>query len=117
METKRAAGQDVTYPCSSPELRYLPLPAEAANALFQVISQRYMKTSINFTTNHGIGSLCEILGDTTVAAAMLDRLLHRSVVINLEGESYRLREHQPKTNNSVTPPQETEHHSSDPHTK
>ncbi|ETZ64021.1 putative dNA replication family protein, partial [Mycobacterium sp. MAC_011194_8550] len=35
----------------------------------------------------------EILGDTTVAAAMLDRLLHRSVVINLDGESYRLRDH------------------------
>lgn len=34
----------------------------------------------------------EILGDTTVAAAMLDRLLHRSVVINLDGESYRLRD-------------------------
>ena len=36
----------------------------------------------------------DILGDTTVAAAMLDRLLHRSVVINLDGDSYRLREHQ-----------------------
>jgi IstB-like ATP binding protein len=35
----------------------------------------------------------EILGDTTVAAAMLDRLLHRSVVINLDGDSYRLRDH------------------------
>ncbi|MFF5790423.1 ATP-binding protein [Paeniglutamicibacter sp. NPDC012692] len=35
----------------------------------------------------------EILGDTTVAAAMLDRLLHRSVVLNLDGESYRLRNH------------------------
>ena len=75
------------------ELGYLPLPAEAANALFQVISQRYMKTSIILTTNRGVGSWGEILGDTTVAAAMLDRLLHRSVVINLDGESYRLREH------------------------
>lgn len=35
----------------------------------------------------------EILGDTTVAAAMLDRLLHRSVVLNLDGDSYRLRNH------------------------
>ncbi len=75
------------------ELGYLPLPAEAASALFQVVSQRYLKTSIVITTNRGVGSWGEILGDTTVAAAMLDRLLHRSVVINLDGESYRLRDH------------------------
>ncbi len=75
------------------ELGYLPLPAEAASALFQVVSQRYLKTSIVITTNRGVGSWGEILGDTTVAAAMLDRLLHRSVVLNLDGDSYRLRDH------------------------
>ena len=75
------------------ELGYLPLPAEAASALFQVVSQRYLKTSIVITTNRGVGAWGDILGDTTVAAAMLDRLLHRSVVINLDGESYRLRDH------------------------
>jgi DNA replication protein DnaC len=69
------------------------LPAEAAAALFQVVSQRYLKTSIVLTTNRGVGAWGDILGDTTVAAAMLDRLLHRSVVINLDGESYRLRDH------------------------
>ena len=75
------------------ELGYLPLPGEAASALFQVVSQRYMKTSIVMTTNRGVGSWGEILGDNTVAAAMLDRLLHRSVVLNLDGDSYRLRDH------------------------
>ena len=75
------------------ELGYLPLPAEAASALFQVVSQRYLKTSIVLTTNRGVASWGEVLGDTTVAAAMLDRLLHRSVVLNLDGESYRLRDH------------------------
>ena len=75
------------------ELGYLPLPAEAASALFQVVSQRYLKTSIVITTNRGVGAWGDILGDTTVAAALLDRLLHRSVVINLDGESYRLRDH------------------------
>lgn len=75
------------------ELGYLPLPAEAASALFQVVSQRYLKTSIVITTNRGVGAWGEILGDTTVAAAMLDRLLHRSIVVNLDGESYRLRDH------------------------
>lgn len=76
------------------ELGYLPLPGEAASALFQVVSQRYLKTSIAITTNRGVGSWGEILGDNTVAAALLDRLLHRSIVINLDGDSYRLRDHQ-----------------------
>ena len=75
------------------ELGYLPLPAEAASALFQVINQRYLKTSIVITTNRPVGAWGGILGDTTVAAAMLDRLLHRSVVITLDGASYRLRNH------------------------
>ncbi|MHA6797717.1 IS21-like element helper ATPase IstB (plasmid) [Pseudonocardia bannensis] len=79
------------------ELGYLPLPAEAASALFQVVAQRYTKTSIVLTTNRGVGSWGEILGDTTVAAAMLDRLLHRSVVLNLDGDSYRLRDHHART--------------------
>ncbi|HEY9415944.1 MAG TPA: IS21-like element helper ATPase IstB [Pseudonocardia sp.] len=81
------------------ELGYLPLPAEAASALFQVIAQRYTKTSIILTTNRGVGSWGEILGDTTVAAAMLDRLLHRSVVLNLDGDSYRLRDHHARSDN------------------
>jgi DNA replication protein DnaC len=75
------------------ELGYLPLPAEAASALFQVVSQRYLKTSIVLTSNRGVGSWGDILGDTTVAAALLDRLLHRSVVLTLDGDSYRLRDH------------------------
>ena len=79
------------------ELGYLPLPAEAASALFQVVAQRYTKTSIMLTTNRGVASWGEILGDTTVAAAMLDRLLHRSVVLNLDGDSYRLRDHHART--------------------
>ena len=76
------------------ELGYLPLPSEAASALFQVVSQRYLKSSIVLTTNRPVGSWGEILGDTTVAAALLDRLLHRCVVLTLDGESYRLRNHQ-----------------------
>ena len=78
------------------ELGYLPLPGEAASALFQVVSQRYLKTSIVLTTNRGVAGWGEVLGDTTVAAAMLDRLLHRSVVLNLDGDSYRLRDHHAK---------------------
>jgi DNA replication protein DnaC len=79
------------------ELGYLPLPAEAASALFQVVNQRYLKTSIVITTNRGVGAWGEILGDSTVAAALLDRLLHRSVVLSLDGDSYRLRDHQARS--------------------
>ncbi|MGH9190981.1 MAG: IS21-like element helper ATPase IstB [Acidimicrobiales bacterium] len=76
------------------ELGYLPLASEAAAALFQVVTQRYLKGSICLTTNLGIASWAKAFGeDPMVAAAMLDRLLHRSVVLNIDGESYRMRTH------------------------
>ncbi|MGH3181159.1 MAG: IS21-like element helper ATPase IstB [Streptosporangiaceae bacterium] len=76
------------------EVGYLPLPAEAAAALFQVVSQRYLKGSIALTTNLGIAGWGKIFnGDPMVAGAMLDRLLHRSVVVNINGDSYRMRSH------------------------
>ena len=58
------------------EVGYLPLASEAAAALFQVITQRYLKGSIALTTNLGVGSWGKIFDDPMVAAAMLDRLLH-----------------------------------------
>ncbi|WP_310287849.1 ATP-binding protein [Microbacterium trichothecenolyticum] len=61
--------------------------------MFQVINQRYQKTSIALTTNRPVDTWGEILGDTIVAVAILDRLLHRSVVVTLDGASYRLRNH------------------------
>jgi DNA replication protein DnaC len=75
------------------EVGYLPLAGEAAAALFQVITQRYLKGSICLTTNLGVGSWGTIFDDPMVAAAMLDRLLHRSVVFNIDGDSYRMRAH------------------------
>ncbi len=76
------------------EVGYLPLPAEAAAALFQVVSQRYLKGSIVLTTNLGIASWGKVFnGDAMVAGAMLDRILHRSVVIDITGDSYRMRSH------------------------
>jgi transposase len=53
--------------------------------------------SIILTANRGVASWGEIFADTTVAAAMLDRLLHRSVVINITGESYRMRAHRARS--------------------
>ena len=75
------------------EVGYLPLATEAAAALFQVIAQRYLKGSVILTTNLGIASWGRIFDDPTVAAAMLDRLLHRSVVFDIDGDSYRMRAH------------------------
>jgi DNA replication protein DnaC len=78
------------------ELGYLTLAADAASALFQVINTRYTNgTSTVTTTNVGIGSWATAFGDDPmVAAAMLDRLLHRGVVVGIDGPSYRLRSHQ-----------------------
>jgi DNA replication protein DnaC len=76
------------------ELGYLPMAGEAAAHLFQVISRRYQHGSIALTTNRDITSWGEIFEDTTVAAAMLDRLLHHASVVQINGPSYRMRHHQ-----------------------
>jgi DNA replication protein DnaC len=59
-----------------------------------VINQRYLKSSTILTTNVGIADWATAFGDATVAAAMLDRLLHRAAVVGIDGPSYRLRHHQ-----------------------
>jgi DNA replication protein DnaC len=67
---------------------------DRAAALFQVVSQRYLKGSIALTTNLGIASWANVFNDDPmIAGAMLDRLLHRSVVLNIDGDSYRMRSH------------------------
>ena len=75
------------------ELGYLPMPGEAASHLFQVISRRYEHGSIILTTNRGIAEWGDIFEDTTVAAAILDRLLHHATVLQIDGDSYRMRGH------------------------
>ena len=52
-----------------------------------------MKSSTVLTTNLGVGAWGKVFDDPNVAGAMLDRLLHRSVVFNIDGESYRMRTH------------------------
>ena len=79
------------------EIGYLPLPEEAATALFHVITARYMKSSTILTTNLGISSWGRLFQDPMVAAALLDRVLHRSVVFNITGDSYRMRSYQARS--------------------
>jgi len=67
------------------EWGYLPLSADGASALFQVINARYLKSSTILTTNVGVADWAGAFGDATVAAAMLDRLLHRAAVVGTDG--------------------------------
>lgn len=76
------------------EIGYVPVDVNGAHLLFQLISRRYERGSIILTSNRGFGQWGEIFGDTIIATAILDRLLHHSTVINIKGESYRLKEKQ-----------------------
>ena len=69
-----------------------PYDRSAATALFILISARYERGSVILTSNKGFAEWGEVLGDPVVATAILDRLLHHSHVLNIRGESYRLRE-------------------------
>ena len=69
-----------------------PYDRAAATALFALISARYERGSIILTSNKGFAEWGDVLGDSVIATAILDRLLHHSHVINIRGESYRLRE-------------------------
>jgi DNA replication protein DnaC len=75
------------------EVGYVPLDKTGADHLFQVVARRYETGSIILTSNKAFTEWGNILGgDSVVASAILDRLLHHSVVFNIKGESYRLRE-------------------------
>jgi DNA replication protein DnaC len=75
------------------EVGYLPLERGGANLFFQLINARYEKGAMILTSNRGFKEWGEIFGDTVIAAALLDRLLHHAVVIQIDGNSYRLRQH------------------------
>jgi DNA replication protein DnaC len=70
------------------------LDEAAAAALFQVVSQRYLKSSIILTAHVGITAWADRLGDPMLTAALLDRLLHKGIVVGIDGPSYRMRSHQ-----------------------
>lgn len=74
------------------EMGYFPIDKRAAQFLFQLISRRYQKGSIVLTSNKSYGEWGDIFADTVLATAMLDRLLHQSVTLNIRGNSYRLKD-------------------------
>ena len=69
-----------------------PYDRLAATSFFALISARYERGSVVLTSNKGFAEWGEVLGDPVIATAILDRLLHHSHVLNIRGESYRLRE-------------------------
>jgi DNA replication protein DnaC len=73
------------------EVGYIPFEAEAANLFFQLVSSRYERASVIVTSNKPFGRWGEVFGDATVAAAMIDRLVHHAEVASLKGDSYRLK--------------------------
>ncbi len=75
------------------EIGYLPMSREQANLFFQVIAQRYEKGSVILTSNLSFGQWDETFADNTaLTAAMLDRILHHAHVIQIKGDSYRLKD-------------------------
>jgi DNA replication protein DnaC len=74
------------------EIGYLPLDRLGANLFFQLVSRRYERGSILLTSNQSLTGWGQVFGDQIIATALLDRLLHHSTIINIKGESYRLKE-------------------------
>jgi DNA replication protein DnaC len=74
------------------EIGYLPIDKLGANLFFQLIARRYEKNSTIITTNQPFSKWAEVFDDSVIAAAILDRLLHHSTIINITGKSYRTKD-------------------------
>ncbi|SFH01206.1 ATP-binding protein, partial [Clostridium homopropionicum] len=69
------------------------------NLFFQLIAKRYEKCSTIFTSNKSFSQWGEVFSDNTIAAAILDRILHHATVVNIKGDSYRLKDRKEFMNN------------------
>ena len=101
LEQARAAGQlarrlrVLSHPALLvvDEIGYLPVNRDGAVLFFQLINARYEHASTVLTSNKGFEEWGDILGDEVMAAALIDRLMHHCHVVNIRGNSYRMREH------------------------
>lgn len=75
------------------EIGYLPVVSGGGNLFFQLVNARYERGAMILTSNRGFAEWGDVFGDPVVATALLDRLLHHAVVVQVEGASYRLRQH------------------------
>ena len=76
------------------EIGYLPVTQEGAVLFFQLVNARHERASTVLTSNKGFEEWGAVLGDEVMAAALIDRLLHHCHLVNIRGNSYRMREHQ-----------------------
>ena len=74
------------------ELGYLPFERRSAHLFFQLVARRYERGSLLITTNQVVTQWGAVFGDDVLAVAILDRLLHHSHTLMIQGESYRLRQ-------------------------
>ena len=74
------------------ELGFVPLSKTSAELLFEVFSQRYERGSVLVTNNLPFGEWTEVFGSERLTGALLDRLTHRVHILEMNGESYRLRQ-------------------------
>lgn len=81
------------------EVGYLPLERKEANLFFQFVAQRYEKASLVLTSNKDFTEWSQTFGESALAAAILDRLLHHAHILNIKGDSYRLK-HYKKTDST-----------------
>ena len=73
------------------EIGYTPIEKREANLFFNLISEMYERLSIVITSNKSFESWAEMMGDSVMTTALLDRLLHHARIFNLDGESYRIK--------------------------
>jgi len=85
------------------EIGYLQLNRAEAELLFRLVSRRYEHGSMILTSNKYFSDWGELMSDSVIATAMLDRLLHHAHVVNIRGDTFRLRDRR-KSGVSLTPP-------------
>ena len=76
------------------EIGYLPITRNGAMLFFQLMARRYETASTVLTSNKPFDEWGEIFGDDLMAGALIDRLLHHCHIVNIRGNSYRMRHHQ-----------------------
>jgi DNA replication protein DnaC len=75
------------------EIGYLPVTRNGAMLFFQLMARRYERASTVLTSNKSFAEWGEIFGDEVMAAALIDRLVHHCHIVNIRGNSYRMRHH------------------------
>ncbi len=75
------------------EIGYLPDSRTGAMLFFQLMAKRYERASTVLTSNKSFAEWGDVFGDEVMAAALLDRLVHHCHVVNIRGNSYRMRHH------------------------